>query len=553
MKKLWRIQHPGIPATLEELRGILLQNRGISNPEAFFSTKHPLDLTLEDTGIRAAEMEKAISRLKQARANEEDVLVFGDYDADGISATAILWLTLHHLGYKTRPFIPHRAKHGYGISNRALDEILAGEMPDLIVTVDNGIVAHGPAARIREAGIDLIITDHHQPETDDTGKTILPKALAVVHTTKLCGATVAWMLARELDAEFAASLLDLATIATIADQVPLVGANRSFAKHGLEALKQTKRPGLQALFKAAKIEKSKINTSSIGFGIAPRINAMGRLEHGMDALRLLCTNNKTRAADLADTLVATNLRRQDLTDELMREAIHQAEQQVDEKLIIVSSHDFHDGIIGLLAGRLTEQFYKPAIAISLNGGVAKASARSVAGVNIVELIREVQDELLEVGGHPMAAGFGLEMDKLDSVLRRLFDLAKKQINPDMLIPSISIDCQLPYRFITEETVDLIETLAPFGQGNDQPVFELEGVAVDAKRIGQGGSHLKLLIAGPDMEAYRGQGLEALVWRQGGISNQLGLKQPIKLAGYLEFNHWNGNRKVQMVVREVELD
>ncbi len=553
MKKQWLVKHADPPKTLEELKAILLKNRGIDDHDGFINVKEPGLLNIEETGINPLQMEKAVERLWQAHKQQEDVLVFGDYDADGITATAILWLTLHKLGFKSRPFVPHREKHGYGISDRALDEILTNRKPDLIVTVDNGIVAHATVERLRAEDVDVIITDHHQPETTKKGKVQLPKALAVVHTTKLCGATVSWMLARELDKEYTRYLLDLAGIATIADQVQLTGANRSFAKFGLEALKKTKRIGLLKLLEAAGIDQKKITAATVGYSIAPRINAMGRLEHGMDALRLLCTNNKARATELAALLMQTNVRRQDITDDLLTDAIQQVQNQQDEHIIIVSSHDYHEGVIGLIAGRLTEQFYKPAIAISLNGGVGKASARSVSGVNIVELLRQVRDDLLEVGGHPMAAGFGLEMSKLKQVRDKLFALAKSEISPDQLIPNIAIDCSLPFSFVRDDTVEFVETLSPFGQGNEQPIFKLESVTViEAKPIGRNNSHLKILVR-DDLDDSNGQGnkLQVLAWQKGEQAAELGPGTAISLAGKFEFNYWNGRRSIQMIMEDLK--
>jgi len=279
----WNYLSSKTPQDLKEFKEIILQNRQIEDEKEFFSPKKPHEITLAEVDLNKDQVKLAVTRIQKAIEAKQKVVVFGDYDADGICATAILWETLNNLGLVTQPFIPHRDKHGYGISNKAIDDLLEKDHPDLIITVDNGIVAHEPLARLAKEKIDVIVTDHHQPEEK------LPEAYAIVHTTKLCGATVAWMLARELSQDFVDSLLDLTAIATISDLVPLISANRSFAKYGLEKIKENNRVGISALISTANLDKREVDSNLIGFGIGPRINAMGRLAHGLDALRLLVT------------------------------------------------------------------------------------------------------------------------------------------------------------------------------------------------------------------------------------------------------------------------
>ncbi len=536
----WSLKSSVIPQTLDEVETLLLENRGVKDADSFFNPAHPFNLTLTEVGIDPAQMSLAVTRLKQALDSQEDVLVFGDYDADGICSTAVLWLTLHHMGYKARPFIPHREKHGYGLSNRALDDILSGQKPDLIVTVDNGIVAHVPINRLVEAGIDVIISDHHQPEAT------LPKAQAIVHTTQLCGATVAWMLAREVDGEFVKTLLDLCGIATIADQVPLLKANRSFAYWGIEALKKTQRLGILELCKLAKLPIGELSTNAINYGLAPRINAMGRLDHGLDALRLLCTTNPTRAQDLVENLNVTNIRRQDLTESMVASAMADSHIWVDEHIVIASSPDYHEGVIGLIAGKLMEEFYKPAIVISVGEKVAKASARSVAGVNIVELIRQVRDDLLEVGGHPMAAGFGLLPEKLAIVTSRLQKLAKEQIPAELLVPSVQVESELPFDLVSKKLMSVTTKFEPFGQANYEPVFGFKGLEVlDIQAIGRESKHLKLTVTADGLKP-----IPCLAWNQGFLVNKLDAGSQVDIAGVLEINTWKDKQTLQIKCRDI---
>ena len=544
----WNILESTIPRNLKELKEILIKNRDLIGNKLFFSPKKPQDIVIKNVGIDKSQLKQAVKRIFQAIKNKDKVVIFGDYDADGVCATAILWQALNDLGCEVMPFIPLREKHGYGLSNKALDDLLAKNKPDLIITVDNGIVAHEPAQRVIDAGIDLIITDHHQPE----GK--LPIATAVVHSTKLCGATVAWILAREMMKVAKKKVdkywqLDLAAIATIADQVPLQGANRSFAKYGLEALRKSERIGLKALLIQDNQDQKTINSQSVGFGIAPRINAVGRLDHSLDALRLLLTTNKARAEQLAKTLSEINVQRQDMTYEMYGHALAQSDNWKQEHIIIVHSEKYHEGVVGLIAGRLMERFYKPVIAISVGDKIAKASARSVLGVNIVELIREVRDDLLDVGGHPMAAGFGMEANKLEKVIARLQKLAKEKIDKKLLKPSINVEAVIPFELINEKTINMVAEFAPFGQGNREPILGFKNVEVlQVFTMGADKQHLKVVGKGTDGVTP----INFLFWRRGSLSEKIVIGEKIDVAGVLEINEWNGKKSVQVRVKDILL-
>jgi len=538
----WKLKSEQVAETLSDLEDILLQNREIEDSEDFFTPQRPENFSLADVGIDKTEMSKALQRIQKAKDNDEDVLIFGDYDADGVCATAILWEGLRGFGIVARPFIPQREIHGYGLSLRSLESVLAEKKPDLIITVDNGIVAHDAFAYLKEIGVDAILSDHHLPEST------LPDATAIVHTTQLCGSTVAWFLARELSREAAMNSLDLAAIATVADQMILLNANRSFVKYGVEALAKTKRIGLQLLLKKADIDLEKVTTSSINYGIAPRINAMGRLKHGMDALRLLCTKSLERATSLVAELHDTNVSRQELTADMIQDALKQADAWKDEAIIVVSSSSYHEGVIGLIAGRLSEQFYKPAIVLSVGETVAKASGRSIQGVNIIELIRQVKDDLLEAGGHPMAAGFGLLSEKIPIVTKRLQDVARETISLELLTPCKDIECLLSPHLLNLETLQVLQKFAPFGSGNREPVFGLRNVEVlSVSSIGQTGKHLKLVIATDGSEP-----VSCIGWNLGKKSADISAGSRIDIAGTLECNEWKNRKNLQMIVKDVEI-
>jgi single-stranded-DNA-specific exonuclease len=538
----WRLLSEKIPQSLPELEQLLLTNRGILEPEAFFKPPAPSSISLESAGFDLEQVRLAKKRILTAIKKQQKILVFGDYDADGICSTAIMWETLNSLGAKALPFIPEREKHGYGLSLAALAELSAHPLPDLIITVDTGIVAHEAIKQLVSKGVEVIITDHHQPETT------LPPALAVVHTTAVCGTAVAWFMARELAETEANNKLDLVALATVSDLMPLRDINRSLVFHGLKQLNQTKRLGLQKLIEASGLTGKTLDAGSIGYALAPRINAMGRLSHGLDALRLLCTTNKTRAIELASLVDETNADRQQMTEDLLQLAREQVRSQKNESLLIAYSPDFHEGVIGLIAGKLTEWFAKPAIVISMRGELAKGSARSVPGVNITELIRTAREHLLEVGGHPMAAGFGFEPAKLDALMKQLFEYARINIDASLLQKTLNIDCTLPFSLVNENTVAALQKFAPFGQGNHEPVFKLEKLTlVEVKQIGAQQQHLKLILQDKSSNVR----LQALLWGKGEVADQLELKQLVNVVGQLQLNQWQDRTTVQLIVKDLQ--
>ena len=547
----WQLQSDIQPKTLEELTEILLRNRGISDEKNFFNPQHPEKLAIDALGFDLAQVAEAVKIITKACTEKKDILIFGDYDADGICATAVLWEALKNLGCVARPFIPHREKHGYGLTIAALQEIIDAKKPDLIITVDNGIVAHPAAKFTQEQGVELVISDHHQPEVDAAGNYLYPPAKAIFHTTQLCGTTVAWMLGRELGAKNSSTSLDLCGLATISDQVPLKGANRSFAFYGIQALRVSNRLGLLALFEESGAKQKELDSYSVGFTLAPRINAMGRLSHGMDALRLLCTNNSERAAQLAGTLGETNIQRQDITLDQFNEAMAQVSVQSEESIIIAHSPNFHEGVIGLIAGRLMEKHSKPALVMSISEKGIKGSARSMKGVNITELLRSVREELNEVGGHPMAGGFSLSHEKLEVFKTKIFTMAKQTIQKELLIPTLILECPLAAEHISESTCLAIEKFAPFGSENPKPMFAFKELRVMSKQtMGKDNQHLKLVLEPVDFSA---DPFEALWWRKGELGPQYPVGSIVECSGFMECSSWKGRKKMQIIVKDIILD
>jgi single-stranded-DNA-specific exonuclease len=543
----WHIQSASKIENLEELKQILLSNRKIEDEQNFFKGISPFKISLEELGIDEKELEKIKERLKKAKENKEKIIVFGDYDADGISATAVLWQALHAEGYNTLPFIPNRLKHGYGLSVKALDDLL-NEQKDiaLIITVDNGIVAHSALKFLKKQKIDVIITDHHQKDEQELD------ALAVFHSSKVCGCAVAWFLAREISSKeekkLLIDLLALVAIATVTDLMPLLSINRFLLMYGLVVLRSNTNLGLKHLFSLSKIDPNKIDTYTLGFQIGPRINAMGRLADGMDALRLLCTKDKNKAASLSDLLHGTNEDRQNLTFDLTKQAEELVNKEIDEKIIILSSDTYHEGIIGLIAGKMTEKFSKPSIVISVGPQVSKASARSLPGFNITEFIRLFRKDLLEVGGHPLAAGFALETSKIDLVKKAMQIKAKEMLQDKNLEKVLEIESVLPTDLLNLETIELIETFAPFGLANSKPVFILKNaIFKNYKLLGKEGEHLKMTIAFENLNTE----YEVLAWRRADLASEFVLGDRLDLVVSLDVNSYRGTSKLQLTLKDIK--
>ncbi|MBI2066154.1 single-stranded-DNA-specific exonuclease RecJ [Candidatus Woesebacteria bacterium] len=525
---------------IKDIEKILLKNRGIVANTArkeFLIPISPEKLTLKSLGLDKSQVKRAVARIKKAGKKGETIIVYGDYDADGICATAVLWERLYSLGLNVLPYIPERFSEGYGLNAKSIRR-LKDENPNLglIITVDHGIVAGAQVEAAKKLGVEVIISDHHQPTKKK------PRAFALLHTTQIGGAAIAWILAREIKS--VRDGLDLVAIGTIADQLPLVGANRSFAKYGLVSLNGTQRVGLNALFSEAGIVKGSIGPYEVGFMIAPRINAMGRLVHAIDSLRLLCTKSSQRAGELARLLNKTNLERQRIVEEVV---VHARGLVVDTKEIIVLAHEsYHEGVIGLAAARLVEEFYRPAIVISKKGKIAKASARSISGFNIIETIRKLEGYLIEGGGHPMAAGFSIETDKIEDFTQKLNKISASILTEDILTKKLKIDLEIGFSNLGQELLALVKSFEPTGLGNPAPIFATCGVTVaDARVVGRDSTHLKLVL---EESATR---LEAIAFGLGGIYQSLSPETKIDIAYALEENTWNGRKSLQLKVKDLK--
>jgi len=526
---------------------ILLKNRGLTTKKEIDLFLHSKlsDINTKSLEIKSKELDKAVERIKKAMAQKETIVVYGDYDVDGITSTAILWETLYAKGANVIPYIPHRIDEGYGLSIKGIDSILKEQKVKLIVTVDNGIVAQSAVEYANSKGIDVIVTDHHLP---DSGDAKLPKAFAIVHTTKLCGAGVAWFLAKQLgDEKLTNSHLELAALGTIADLVPLVDANRVIVKEGLHKLRQTKRKGLIALLERSGIKKENVGVYEISHIIAPRLNAMGRIEHAMESLRLICTTNQKRAQDLADKLNLTNRQRQDLTKVAIEHARSLVlSESLNKRLLFIADSSYQQGIVGLIAGRLTEEFYLPSIVVSVGEVYSKASARSVKGFNIVEFIRQASEYLVDIGGHPMAAGFTVETAKLNILKNTLSELALSQVSDEHLVRTLLIDLKFPLYLISESLYEAIQQLSPFGMGNNEPLFVSENVIVENVRfVGNESQHVKLEVFTHKSKVY-----EAIGFGLSKKAMQIKVGDKIDIVYTISQNTWNNRTILQLKLKDI---
>jgi len=547
----WKILNQIESFEKENVVRAILENRGLKNKkeiEEFLNPIQPNKFSASDLGIDRKELTKAVKRINRAIEKGESIVVYGDYDADGICATAILWESLYRLSKKVLPYIPERVSEGYGLNKKSISQLKEKDANlKLLITVDHGITAAEKIKYAQGLGIDVIVCDHHQLEEKK------PECQAVVHTDQVCAAAIAWFLARGIyqsQKKACPNFLDLVAIATIADLEPLLGVNRSLVKYGLQALNKTKRCGLLAIFEEAGIKPGTIDTYEVGFIIGPRLNAAGRMEHALESLRLVCTPKSSQAQALASKLGLTNQERQVLTEETAKHArellLEQIQGEELPKLIFVSHESYQEGVIGLAASKLTEEFYRPSIVISQGEVYSKASARSINGFNIIEAIRTQSNLLVDVGGHPMAAGFTLETARIEELKKGLALVAEEEIDSGLLERSLKIDLELPLSALSLSLWQELANLKPFGLANPQPVFKSQTVIKEFRLVGREGKHLKLVLADAKEPLVV---FGAIAFGRGFLAPQLSLGQKVEVAYSLTLNEWNGQKNLELKIKD----
>lgn len=534
----------------------VLYNRGFENPDDAHKFLYEKDLS-EDPYIMK-DMEVAVARIASAIQHKESIAIYGDFDADGVTSTTLMMQVLTTLGANVIPYIPDRVEEGYGLNTPAL-EGLAEQGIKLVITVDCGIRSVDDVIAGVEAGLDIIITDHHSigPE--------IPPALAVINPqqedcngdSRLAGVGVAFMLAKALLLERwhnnrskypkirQSDLLDLVAIGTVADIMALnAGLNRRLVVHGLNTINEMRRPGIRALSKVAGLTPGQITAMDIGFGLGPRINAAGRLKSAMVAYHLLSAKSLQEAMPFAEELQQLNIMRQKLTREAQYAIQTQIAEMDDVSLIFAGDEDFQPGIVGLVAGRLTEEYYRPSVILEIGEEQSRASCRSIPEFNITQALDECADLLVRHGGHAMAAGFTVDNANVDVLKQELEQRATDALLGRDLVRTVYLDAMLDINHLSEALVNAMSILEPTGHENRPAAFMSKDVEVlDCRTVGADDKHLKLKFRRTGQDP-----LDAIGFGLGEWATQM--PSVVDVAYHLEMNEWNGRRNLQMRMLDI---
>jgi single-stranded-DNA-specific exonuclease len=501
-KPLSQYQKDGCSAELPDITPLLVQllhNRGIADP-AEYEPFLVADERLAHAPLLLPDIDKAVTRILRALLGDELIAVYGDFDTDGITGTVLLTQGISQMGGRVVHYIPHRLDEGHGLNSSALKS-LREKGVSLVVTVDCGITGVSEVEEARKLGLDIVITDHHVAPDQP------PSALAAIDPklpdsgypfSELAGVGVAFKLLQALfgathrDGEWD-GFLDLVALGTVADMVPVEGENRYLVKRGLEVLNRSERVGLQELVLCAGLEMGKLDEESISYMLGPRLNASGRMDHAVTSYELLTTSSRMQARHLASALESSNSERQRLSAEYLAKAKEGLlVKGADLPLLMVGGSDYPPGVVGVVAGKLVDVFYRPAIVLQLDGEVARGSARSIPEFDIIAALTECQDLLSRFGGHRQAAGFVVPSADVDRLEEQLLEIAARELGGVDLRPVITIDADIPLSTLSGETYKLVSALAPFGQANQVPTFLSRNVkVVDSRKVGSDGDHLKL--------------------------------------------------------------
>ncbi|MFA5136210.1 MAG: single-stranded-DNA-specific exonuclease RecJ [Patescibacteria group bacterium] len=561
MKVEWmREIKKGESISKEKIIEILLKNRNIKDKQGFLNPPSPLSIQLSYFGFKK-ELHDFISLLTVIKNKKQRIVVYTDYDADGITGGTIMWETLYLLGFDVMPYVPHRKHEGYGFSEKGIDRVKKEFDPALIISVDHGISGTNEITYAASLGIQIVVTDHHlAPEKKPD------KAHAIFHIPALSGSGVAYFVAKEIYTSFKSILktndkrlstyfevdyLVLAAIGTIADLIPLTGPSRSIVYHGLHAFKKTKRTGIKHIISEAKITDKAITPYEVGFIIAPRINAVGRLEHALDALRLLCTHNDKQAKEIASKIGGTNKERQDLVTDAVKEAKQMVEKIVEKDnlplIILLHSTRWNEGIIGLIASKIAETYSRPTIVLTKSDGFWKGSARSVNDFHITEFLRSMEKRLISVGGHKGAAGFSIVDSELDGFRELTQKQIKKIAKEKDFEKTIIADMKIPLSLATSDLAKELEKLAPFGVGNPNPSFVSEVTILEKKTFGKKGEHIKFFVKDTHAESFP---IELIAFYKAEEYKKIIKGNQISAVYCLDINRWNGRESLRGKILQI---
>lgn len=551
------------PSIHTNLTANLLQHRGLADPADVDRFLNPKYEDLHNPFL-FLDMQKAVDRIWRAITHGELVYIYGDYDADAVTANSVVQLALRYLGLNVYSYIPDRFTEGYGLNMEALEKIRAAGTK-VVITVDCGTNSTDVAGFCLQHGIDLIITDHHEI----IGPT--PKAYALINPKnpadqypyhEITGVGVAFKLVQALFGDEAKCkavnpdfvlgyekwFLDLVAIGTVADCHSLMGENRILVKYGLKVLAKTKWTGLRALTIAAGLDfNDKLpDTYTLGFVIAPRLNAAGRLEHADTALHLVLENDPVLAQQKSAVLEKINLRRQEQTARIMSEAREQAELIKDRKVIVVAGEGWNKGIVGLVAGKLAEEFHKPTMVLEKTPTECTGSARTVGEFDVVEALKHAAEFLTRFGGHKQAAGLTLKTENFQQFYQKILDYAERNLNDDDLQKQLVLDAELFAADISLQTCELLNKMEPFGVDNVKPKFLIKNMQVAGTRgVGKDGKHLQLKLK------LDGKDVDSILFNCGDFAKTLQMGDTIDVAAELIEDSWNGNKKVKLRIIDLK--
>lgn len=529
----------------------VLYNRGLCTPDqarTFLTAGR--DQILDPFLLK--DMDRAVGLIRRQIADDRPIMVYGDYDVDGVTGTTILVLALRALGARVEYYIPDRFSEGYGLNPAALAEIRDRGI-DFILSVDTGVSAVAEAKAARELGITLVVSDHHEPgaELPDVPALINPKRRDCTYPFKgLSGVGVAFKLALALEAPNVWELLDIVALGTIADMVPLLGENRAMVREGLEALGRTRRPGLRALMGVAAIREP-VTATHIAFALAPRINALGRMGSAMTGVELMITDDPDRARTLALHLDSENRSRQEVEAAILEEALQQAERQDPAErshVLVLAGEGWHHGVVGICASRVLEAYHRPAILLSIDGDEVRGSARSIPAFHLHRALTQVADLFIKFGGHAAAAGMTLKRREDIPVLReRLNRIAAAWLQPEDLVPELRVDARVRLGEVSEKLLAELQSLQPHGIGNPQPILAVTGTAVlESRTMGREQQHLKLLVGGSSLLP-----MEAVGWNMAPARPSAGAE--VRLAFWPEWDTYNGRNRLRLTVKDLQVE
>ena len=535
---------------INQLLATILVNRNITDPEKLKIFLHPTRNDFHDPFLMP-DMQKAVNRIKHAIENEEKVIIYGDYDADGITSITVLKSFLEEIGLHTDYYIPNRLNEGYGLNKLAVKKI-ADENYDLMITVDCGISAVEEIKYANELGLETIITDHHEVAEQ------LPKALAIVDAKRkdnqypcrdLAGVGVVFKLIQAISKELglpeetSLKYLDIVCVGTISDIVPLQDENRVIAKLGLMLVNQTKNIGLKSLLMSSGYKN--IDSTTISFGVAPRINACGRMGHAEKALKLFLSKNINEVNELTKELNEYNRIRQETEKNIYEEAVEKIENQhLDQNAtIVVAGENWHHGVIGIVASKITDLYFKPSILLCYEDDIAKGSGRSIPGFDLHDALMKCTDTIERFGGHSMAIGIAVKREMVEPFSQEVEAIAK-ELHIEQILPIINIDTKVELSQISKEMVASLKQLEPFGEGNKTPIFAIKNLKVDSIRALSEGKHLKMSLR--DSNTI----VNAIGFNMGHLVNEYRIGDKIDIVGVLEVNSFNGVESLQINLKDV---